>query len=498
MIRLLSRNDRSLFGSFHYPYGIVEHSMDQEALDIALGRNDISLSAGTLEGAERVVGLAYQAASYLHEVRHFYDQFGTLGGISLFSSFLECLKDFDAAARRLAIAGDTWPWPVSQVAHNPTSPMEARRFVRSVRAFRTASMGLLGSYHPLEVDGHVDGIIAPAITVLGHEVHVAVLRFVSVVDGKQVPKSFLHPLGLEALFESNAHALSRTFVEQTFPKALAAILTQDVMRIEGEAGRQPVFSQRLTSHMILDRLVSKYLRGKGREKFERDTVIGIADEALSLSSIGIEHVSEKDTKVYIREPSIYIQRLLDNADIEDLVAGRVPASERVNEAYKGLLATLEKGGDWDTVHDDGSLLSAIRIWESYVAQHFTVPLLRRRIATDHKAFRSFVGFADLLREIRPPIMSMGGHIDFSLPDAVRSAWARVLHAGEIMLSVAEDGDPHCPRAHRTVPGLSNVTFATEHHCNDHIVLGCGRFDGSTVEMTPCMFVDMLQRLRLLL
>jgi hypothetical protein len=496
---VLSSRDGSQFGSFHFPYGIVEHSMTPEAANL-LFREDAEKPAkepASQEEIKTMVRLAYQASSFLHETRHFYDQFGTVAGISLFSSFMEALKSFAQAAARVAADETKWRWPVAKWSAEKTSPVEIRRFMRQARSFRVGSELLLGTFNGLEVDGHVEDLLGEAVTGRGFPIDVAPIRIAVLGrDSKPLPKTIMHPLGVEALFEANAHALTRNLIGHAFPKVVADELTQDRFVVEYRPGERRDLGPQVLPYMVLDRVITKYLRARGRQTFARATVIGVADEVLAQAFLTIKPVSDTDTTIEASRVGKTVHAVLEQTSLDDLVAGNVPASDLVTQVYRGLLDAYEKGGDWDTVADDGSLLSSIRIWESYSAQHFAVPLLRVRLATDHKAFRSSEGLLDLLKAVWPPIVSTDGQTAFDLPDRVRQAWAQVLMAGQIMQAVAASDTVLCPRAFGTIPGLSNTTFASKYLCTDYIPVGCGRFSGDSVEDTPCLFVNMLRALRL--
>ncbi|WP_421999338.1 hypothetical protein [Reyranella sp.] len=487
------------FGSFHYPYAIVEHSMTREALDLVMrgvgpGEQPVKEPATAGERAA-MLHLAYQGASFLHEARHFYDQFGTFAGISLFANFMEALKSFDQAVTFIAAQDGKWRWPVSAWAADKASPVEIRRFVRQSRSFRTGAELLLAAFNGLEVDGHADSLLDEAVTNSGHPVDVAPIRVAQFgSDGKPVPKTIMHPLGVEALFEASAHAVTRSFVEHNVPKVVADRLTQDVYAIEVRRGEEEDRGRAVLPYMVLDRLITKFVRARGPQTFDRAAVLGIADEALGRAYLKIAHISDTDTTIEATRVGKGVLEVLEGTSVDDLVAGTVPASRMITRVYATLLAEYEKGGDWDTVRDDRSLLSSIRIWESYCAQHFAVPLLRLRLQTDHKAYRSASGLLQLFEAVAPPIISTGGRTAFNLPDRVREAWAAVLMAGQIMQSTL-GGEMLCPRSYGVIPGLSNISFTDKYLCDDYIPVGCGKFAGGRVEETPCMFVHLLKGLR---
>ena len=530
MTHFLSSRETQTFGTFHYPYAIVEHSMGFDDLavlaqgldkksfldaldDLEAPKEKIEAILQALKDPKETtasIDVAYRASSFLHETRHFYDQFGTYAGICLFANMIETLKDFYAAAARIKIEGSGWRWPDRKSIAEKGRSAEEQRLIRNVRAFCQGSELFLGAFKPLEIDGHIEEVFAEAITKSGHTIDVAPIRilaghlhFESGLDaghggngGALTAKTILYPLGIEVLFEANAHALTRSFIEPSFLKDLANSLTHDQMLVEYGGGEQPDLARQMLPYMVLDRQITKYLRANGKDKFERNAVLGIADEVLILSRFEI-HRSESNTRMEISRVGKLIAEVLTHTPVDDLVAGNVPASDVVTQVYKVLLQSYEQGGDWDTVADDGSLLSSICIWESYTAQHFAVPLLRLRLATGHQVFRSSTGMSQLNQEVPPPIVAYDGKLQIDLPDRVRLAWAHVLMAWHLAHSIALRDTILCPRAFSAVPGLSNVSFSKKYDCDDYISVGCGKFDGVRVEETPCLFVDLLRSVALI-
>jgi hypothetical protein len=498
MTYFLSPREGQLFGSFHYPYAIVEHSMSPDAADTAARGFVQKQSAEVPEDLEEVepsIDVAYQASSFIHEARHFYDQFGTCAGISLFGNFIDILKNFYAAAARIKADGDGWHWPGGKWVAQKNTPAEVRRLISNVRAFCQGSELLLGAFAPLEVDGHIGDIMTEAVTNNGLIVDLAPIRIFAGPQGGA--KTILYPLGIEALFESNAHAITRTFVEASFSNKVADSLTHDHLVVEHKTGERPDFARQILPYMVVDRLISKYLRANNKDKFHRNTVLGVVDEVLSKSYLILEYLSDTDRRIEVPRVGRLIEDVLAETPIDDLVAGTVPASDVVTQIYRAHLQSFQQGGDWETVEDDRSLMSSIRIWESYVAQHFIVPLLRQRLATEHQAFRSSAGLEELLQDLPPPIVASDGRMKIDLPEPVFFAWASVLMAWQLAQSIGVRDTVLCPRAFTTVPGLSDVSFSRKYYCDDYVSIGCGKFDGVTIENTPCMFVDLIREIGLI-
>lgn len=498
----LSRSADDSFGSFHYPLGLVEHSFSGEAAEIFKRGIEDRKALAQEYNEKELLDIAYAAVSMQHEYRHFYDQFGTIAGISLFSTYIECLKSFERAQQRIVAEKIEWQWPIAKWANSSECPSEVRAFVRAARAYSAGAAAFIGTFDPIQVDGHLDELFVEAKEPGGIPVDLATVRMVRRGNERDEPFTVLYPFGLEVVLEANAHAISRTMVENSFPEAIARGFEQR----EREVASDQSAASGVLPYMVLDLLISRRMRSRGAPNFNRNLVLGVADELLARAMIHFEHISDTDTALSITTPGSMLEQLLDQGSIEALTAGDVEVSEIVDEGYRTLLASLEQGGDWDTVEDDNSLSSMIRIWESYTAQHFAVPLLRRRLQTDHACFRTIDGFLDMFGEVRPPVMVSDGRVSTGdMPQRVQQAWWNLLFVSQIISSVVDQGPVRCPRAFKAIPGIASVNLVGGHvtsqptagrSCGAYASLGCGTFDGGSMLVKPdCPFTGTLQACR---
>ena len=497
MTYLLSQQEKNIFGTFHYLYGLVEHTTTRKSWALLQdGETNVKRGKSKISLDEQVKSV-YSSASLFHETRHFHDQFGTLGGLSIVTNFFGTLRSFDSANRRLEAEAGRWQWPALLSSGGLGAPIEVRQAIRQMRAFKTGTALLKGSFKPLEVEGHLTAMMLEAQTSEGHTFDVAADRQIHFNDGEKVEKTVLFPLGLETLFESNAHAISRTLAEHYFPKDVADRLSMQIFYKNLEDDETANLAEYTLPYMILDRLITKYIANRGQSKFYRNTVIGIADEVLSQIYFRIQHISPQESQIYVSRAGELIMEALHRTSTEDLFAGQIRPSDVVQEGYTRLAENLAKSHDWDSIEDDGSFRSAIDIWEAYCMKHFTLPLVELRLATDHRAFRTFEGNFELFKAIPPPLLAQEGGRKVDLPEPVHRAWAKVVFGGQIMLELLQGGDLLCPRAYGTVPGLNRDRFCSKNTCDDYIKLGCGRWDGVRVENTPCIFTDALKRVQIL-
>src|SRR6185436_19411310 len=96
------------------------------------------------------------------------------------------------------------------------------------------------------------------------------------------PVTVYYPVGLEVLAEGNTQALQRGLMELECPPGLTARLVGSMQPIEIESD-DPVEFMRLNTlpYNVTDLLVSKYLRLRGRPRFERRALVQLTDQALS-------------------------------------------------------------------------------------------------------------------------------------------------------------------------------------------------------------------------
>jgi hypothetical protein len=183
--------------------------------------------------------------------------------------------------------------------------------------------------------------------------------------------------------------------------------------------------------------------------------------------------------------------LLESEDLNLLKAGKISDEPILTDAYKSLVAGLESGGNWETVEDDRSPLSSVRIWEAYVAKNMMLPLLRERVATNGRVFTQHREFLGLINRIGLPLVRVAnGKLLFGdMPERVMQAWVHQLMLGQILHQLVSGKPIFCPRAFSMLPGLDAMNLAFEGNCDGHTVMGCGTFrPGQTDATVPnCLF-----------
>lgn len=485
------------FGAFYHHLGLVQHSLTPEVAEFfkAAVADDPNWGAGL--STEETTRIAYEATSLFHEVRHLYDAFGTLAGISLFATQMSLLKSFCVEMHALQHGKLSWSLPLAEWAKPAELPQPRRDFVRRARAIHAGTALFLAAFKPVEVPGHIEQLVVK-IDGPGGAIDAFPLRVVSYFQNQATPKTVLCPLGVETFMEGNAHAVARNLVGSYFPEEVAEALLMAVHVIDrddeqdakaGIAGRAPPY-------MVVDLLISRFLRAHGVEQFPRNIVFALIDVVLSQSWFEIVDIAPGVTGAKFDNLGGVLVDVLAEQAIEDLAAGSVTAAPEIDAAYRALLGQLERGGDWNTVQDDLSPMSSMMIWESYCAQHLTVPLLRARLESNHAAFRTHEGFAELLGRIGPlPVSVVDGGLQHNMPERVMQAWGHVTMIASILHQLLDGRERlDCPRRAETVPGIRACSFAARSNCRDFIKTGCGRFEaGVFAPSPPCHFEDILQR-----
>lgn len=494
------------FGSFHYHLGLIHHSFgEEEAALVKAALNRAPAQQDFLEPTDDDVATAFRVASLFHETRHLIDGFGTLAGISLFGKAMDLLKELCLWADAFSSTGSVWQLPLRDWVMSPECPQDMRDFVRRLRAFHQAEPLFLALFQPLPVQGHLDDMLVEVPMQDGRVLKAFPLRVGRATsnDPEDIELiSLLCPIGYEAMVEGSAHAVCRNVVSHLFSKEIAdelmfAVRFRDLSD-EAETGEDDLLSS-TPPYMITDLMISRFLRSRGIGQFERDTVLGLTDLVLGRCWIEIVEPGKGLTGVKFDDFGDALLRILEDQPLDGLANGRVTLPDSFDLGYGSLLRTLEQGGDWDTVDDDTSPLSSVRIWESYCAQNLTVPLLRKRIETDHKAFQTNDGFFELLPVIQEAALrARDGKLQSTLPPRVMQAWAHVVMLSAVARQIATDQRSLiCPRMSRRIPGIASLNFAQQGHCDKHAELKCGIFrPGVFTYEASCLFEAALRRLNL--
>jgi len=414
---LFSEADDTQFGSFHYALGLLEFSLSPEARK-GFERIRKGQKFTSDDGEEKsLTRLAYEMLSLFHEMRHFVDMFGTITGCALFWGHIERLKEFLTIGEILGTVGANWKFLLVKWSGEQDCPPEIRKFIREARAFSVGADLFIAPFKLIELDGHRDDLILEVDYVRGGKADAFPMRVGVVKNGVEQLRTILFPIGLEALTEATAHAISRDLVSNCFPEAISQRLKQHSFAVPASSSthynthsisftfaksqleNEQALGQMATPYMAVDLMITRVLERRGITKFPRSLIFEVVDHVLSTTEIKLIEVSPTTSGLYFGRLGDGLLDLLNSEDKETLELGHLANKTYINSAYKGLATKLERLGDWRTVKDDRSPLSSLRIWEAYVAKSFILPLLRERISTAGRAFTSTNDFLILINKL---------------------------------------------------------------------------------------------------
>lgn len=505
---LFSRKQGKSIGTYEYRLALVHTTSSEEAIALLDNPSLVQRHAGN---TEKVLQLLLQATSDIHERRHYVDNFGTLAGITMFAAHMEGLKHFLGASRLLKHKKLEWQLPLSKWVGQSGCPAEIRGLRRYARSQNVALDIFNGNLErivapghraewwvdvPIDVEGFGEPMNTPAFPI-------SMFTAKSEEDaraGGGIATTVYSPLGYEALLEGTAHSLARTFVESFFPDVAQDFLVKygDPLRMQSsldEAAQAQLIRDHVNPYNITDLMISKALRAHGIQEFPRTLVRKLSDIALSKGLLRLEHLNESQTRCEIRNPAQALIDTLVKAQPGQLRDATLPYPDTLRILYESLLTSYKKGGDWDKVEHRQRDEAAVYVWESFLAHHVVVPLLERRIETEHASFYDAdQSMAQLFDPGLPMVRVSNEQLTFqNIPDEVQTAWLHQMMQGEIAEQVLNDAELIlCPRAHHLLPGMKSVDLSGG-HCARNKRRGCGSWQQGRENVMPsCLFTRTLQ------
>jgi hypothetical protein len=262
--------------------------------------------------------------------------------------------------------------------------------------------------------------------------------------------------------------------------------------VESAAELGPEIAQAFDIYPVTDLMVSKYLRGKGTHQFQRNLILQLSDLALSKSLFIVRQDEEGTVTVDFKDAGTsLVSEVMNMPQISEFPWNH---PEETNAAYRDLLARFREGGTWEEVGDFFPY-NSVDIWQSFVAQEITVPLLEERLRTNHAVYIRGMDLMQFALNAKLPRVEVVNDqlICHDMPKPVQVAWAAQLIAGAIADQIFAGATTiRCPRAHGLLPGMKTADFG-EGKCADSIRLGCGSCtDGVASREVNCMFNQALQ------
>ncbi|QGZ38317.1 hypothetical protein IP92_01374 [Pseudoduganella flava] len=511
---LFSTDAAHRIGSFDHGLGLIDVTLTDEAH--ALLREPASAAAYRHEPL-RFKRLLLELTNYAHEHRHYLDTFGTLSGIGVYVARLGCIKRFIDVALELHRDDIRWRLPLSAWAREQGCPRSVRSLARFVRSHRISADFFFGDYGRPVLPGHVDDAwldvpVAgmPAADMPAHgdsgfavpafPFSLAIARQGASGAQEVRPLTVVYPLGYEALVEGAAHALARELVGALFPDVPDDFLVQHRQAIakKGEDEEEADYLRRIAATLppynVTDLLITKHLRRHGIARFPRRLVLRLTDIALASGGLVLKDVDHATTQAEIFSPGRTFVDELAAAPPAELARGDIAYPPMYHDAYATLLAELRRHGRHAAPPPPDTVFGAVRVWEHFLAQQITLPLLQERIDSGHASFdRQDAALEQVFDMDRPCVQVINGRIEFRhVPPPVQTAWARQMMLGELTQQLFADATTLlCPRANRLLPGMETIDLANG-HCKRNERRGCGSWaPGRDADVPDCMFRECL-------
>lgn len=487
---LFSKTDEAHFGSYHHETLVVEVNVPSEEL---LDMDGLKKVASLKADPETLVDMALKQTAYLHEMRHFYDCFGTMAGYSLFVSRMDLLGRFVRLATHLRTSGQRWQLPLFKWVNGNDSPEPVRSFARRAAGLRLAVDQFVAALKPFTIPGHRKETIIEVPYELGGTIQAFPYSMVRGTSLDALERfTVLYPIGFETLVEGNAQSIQRTLVENTFPSGIAERILNPIALRKGGRFTSEELAGIPMSYNVTDFLISKYLRRHGIESFPRDLVLKLSDMTLSRGTVN----AGSDT-ISIDRLGDILSRQLSAFAPQDLASNNAPYSEEYANAYRVLLEQLERTPTLDQIPDDERPETSIEVIKLFVIHSIVFPLLQERLQTEHRAFSTFKGFQRLLQKFpRPPFLATtkGMEVKNDVPLRVFQSWGHVVMLGQLLRQIVSDVSVLvCPRARELVPGIRWQNLAFERDCRDWIEEQCGAwYDDRSLPLPNCMFSNVLR------
>lgn len=471
-----------------------------------MGRDEFSIDSFELiknqKPTENIIEqqkFALSNTAYLHEMRHFFDCFGTYSGYNLFNHFAQLLSDFVEVSDRMSKEGLHWKLPLMSWLYEDSCPKFVRKFIRKAIVLKNANAKFNKPFEPILVEGTTDKYF---VTLPYHdtgEVQAFPYAVTSIKGGENIDwnnkkfSTYLMPLGFETLIEGNALAIQRSFFQGLSNDNDEFILKR---LTAGKIGNVPV----PTSYYVTDLLISKYLRSKNQPTFKRDSILALTDMTLAQGWIEeVELEMEGATAMSIDQVDDLFISNLHEAKINELVNGNVSYPQSFTNAYQSLLDELKKIPKPENVNpNDSTPLKSITIIRRFVVHNIVIPLLEERLATNHKAFSTYNGFIELLQKFSYPpfLVTKDGVKTNNVPEFVYQAWWHFIMIGQKVTHLMSNEDIlRCPRANPLFAGSSqNLAFGST--CRNNIKRKCGEwFSGNSMKQPSCLFSEGIKYFR---
>jgi hypothetical protein len=460
-----------VFGNFDFRIPVVFINNTKEELSSEMNRmGELGVYAKELNILTKTSGV--------HEIRHFFDFFGTFSGISIWFEYINMLQEFVSFSENLYKNGLKW----SQIMNQSKAPKVVLRY----KSFQEAIKKYKSPFSPFRVKNIVDDnyYVLVSDKIYGEVKAYAHSILINII--KEEVSHEIHPIGFEALLEGNAYAVQRNFGQ-----------TDDLM-----LKRMTLKERTLASYNLTDLLISKYIRKYGKQFYNRDSILGITD--LALSELGILHhyVPIENVSGYeiVGRLDVLFVDFLEKQPIDNILSGKINYPDEITIKYQNFVNFFKSQPniicEIDVIE---SPKMSLEIVKSFVIHNIIVPILEERLRSKHTAFSTSEGFYNMwLNFGNPPFfISKSGINEHRVPVLVSNAWKHLAMIQQIVDQITSNQSIiWCPRANPSV-GFVGIEFINyvlngKEDCSQWINRGCGEWsDGANSTLPNCFFNTLL-------
>lgn len=475
--------DKYHFGSYFHELLLIELNIEEEEMKVAM-KSFLATTPDKTDKDENVLTVS----AYLHEMRHFFDCFGTYAGCNMFELNRLVAQEFVTVCLELSEKNIRWELPINEWIKRGTSPAIVETFFNKALSIRNELALYKRPFEPFPREGSNNSHVQTFNTDEGLKVKAFPAHYKSLITKKS--GHFLMPIGFETIIEGNAQAVQRSYLNEFQPSNDELLLTR---LLKSENGELPIPN----SYNVIDHLITRYIRNHGFKNFNRDTSLKLADMSLGLVNINLLQ-TESDFNFKIEKPDLVFYDLLETFDISELVSG-IDYPEEFMLIYSKYLEQLSKIPSWRELEKEthSPLVAIETIWR-YVVHNIIIPLIQVRLNSNHSAFGTYDGFIKLFNENKlPHFLAVPSGIKFRNGSSeIFQTWIEYIFIIKIMEQVISNQKIIlCPRANRSLPVLNNVNLCFEGNCREWIKRGCGIwYEGTFNDLPNCGFAKTLEKL----
>jgi hypothetical protein len=451
-------------------------------------------------------GVKYALARYtvIHELRHFHEVFGSLCGASLFFAHMSMLQSFAAVVEMTKRTDEVWTLPFPAWSRKSKFKEIYIDCLTGWERFEYDTARLLTAFRPFAAwREHPDDWVVDVATDLGGG-HVPAFPLTLGIP-EMGPRRFTvyYPVSLRTILEGSAQALQRAMAEAECPPEVASALIPEQFSMTTyasslEATSIETIASTILPYNITDLMLSKYLRGKGYPRFERDAIMQVADLALNTAGIfPVENDIGTPVDFAVQEVGKALVAQVQGAPVQRLATANLEFPEVYTSALRGFLRDVR---DWPRPADieyRGDLMSPLRMIEGIVRHEIIVPLLEARLKTGHEAFSSALRYLEMVRHLpKVPVMEVGKGVVFApyMTPYATDAWAKYVMLSHLMYQIYGGRRRlDCPRATGKIGQGGALNLAEDGECARHISHGrCSGCEPRRAEPLPlCHFSNAL-------